>query len=91
MRRERASSFRISSGCRARKHQLGGALTFDLHASGTTAAPQVNGKLALENLTLNGQSAGDVNANVQTTGHTLSLNAMRRSPRRSSRWPGRCN
>ena len=38
------------------KKQLGGALTFDLHASGTTAAPQVNGKLALKNLTLNGQT-----------------------------------
>ena len=57
------------------KHQLGGALTFDLHASGTTTEPQVNGKLALANLTLNGQAAGDVNANVKTSGHTLLLNA----------------
>jgi translocation and assembly module TamB len=57
------------------KTQIGGALSFDLHASGTTAAPQVNGKLALANLTLNGQAAGKVNANVQTTGHTLHLNA----------------
>jgi translocation and assembly module TamB len=57
------------------KEKLGGMLTFDLHASGTTAAPQVNGKLALAKLTLNGQQAGDVNANVQTTGHTLNLNA----------------
>ncbi|HEY2001088.1 MAG TPA: translocation/assembly module TamB domain-containing protein [Acidobacteriaceae bacterium] len=57
------------------KQQLGGALSFDLHASGSTTAPQVNGKLALANLTLNGQAAGSVNANVQTTGHTLHLNA----------------
>ena len=57
------------------KKQLGGALTFDLHASGTTAAPQVNGKLALANLTLNGNPAGNVNADVHTTGHTLLLNA----------------
>jgi translocation and assembly module TamB len=57
------------------KEQLGGALTFDLHASGTTTAPQVNGKVALKNLTFNGHPAGDVNAKVQTTGHTLSLNA----------------
>ena len=57
------------------KAQLGGALTFDLHASGTTDAPQVNGKLALANATLNGQAAGDVNADLHTTGHTLFLNA----------------
>ena len=57
------------------KAQLGGALSFDLHASGTTDAPQVNGKLALANATLNGQAAGDVNADLHTTGHTLFLNA----------------
>ena len=57
------------------KAQLGGALTFDLHASGTTDAPQVNGKLALARATLNGQAAGDVNADLHTTGHTLFLNA----------------
>jgi translocation and assembly module TamB len=57
------------------KAQVGGALTFDLHASGPTDAPQVNGTLALKNLALNGQPAGDLNANVKTTGHTLALNA----------------
>jgi translocation and assembly module TamB len=57
------------------KKRLGGALTFDLHASGTTAAPQVNGKLALKDLTLNGNPAGNVNADLHTTGHTLLLNA----------------
>jgi translocation and assembly module TamB len=57
------------------KTRLGGALSFDLHASGTAAAPQVNGKLALGNLTLNGQAAGNMNANVQTAGHTLHMNA----------------
>lgn len=57
------------------KKQLGGALTFDLHASGTAAAPQVNGKLALNNLTLNGHPAGNVNADVHTAGHTLLLKA----------------
>jgi translocation and assembly module TamB len=62
---------RLQSG----RDQFGGALTFDLHASGTTDAPQLNGKLALANLTLNGQTAGDVNANLHTTGHTLFLDA----------------
>lgn len=57
------------------KWQLGGALTFDLHASGTTDAPQVNGTMALANLALNGQKAGNLNADVHTTGHTLFLNA----------------
>ena len=57
------------------KMQLGGRLTFNLHASGTTKAPQVNGKLALAELALNGQQAGNVNAEVHTTGHTLFLNA----------------
>jgi translocation and assembly module TamB len=57
------------------KMQLGGSLTFDVHASGTTEAPQVNGKLALADLTLNEQPAGNVNADVHTTGHTLFLNA----------------
>ena len=57
------------------KRQLGGALSFDLHASGTTAAPQLNGKLALANLTLNSNPAGNVDADVHTTGHTLFLNA----------------
>jgi translocation and assembly module TamB len=57
------------------RQQLGGALTFDLHATGTTDTPQVNGKVALANFTLNGQSAGDLNANLHTTGHTLFLDA----------------
>ncbi len=57
------------------KTAVGGALTFDLHANGTADAPQVNGKLALANLTLNGQAAGDLAANVHTTGHTLYLDA----------------
>ena len=57
------------------KRQLGGALTFDLHASGTAAVPQMNGNLALKSLTVNGNPAGDVNADVHTTGHTLLLNA----------------
>jgi translocation and assembly module TamB len=62
---------RLQSG----RDQFGGSLTFDLHASGTTDAPQVNGKVALANLTLNGQTAGDVNANLHTTGRTLFLDA----------------
>jgi translocation and assembly module TamB len=62
---------RLQSG----KMPVGGALSFDLHASGATDAPQVDGKLALAKLTLNGQGAGDVNADVHTTGHTLFLNA----------------
>jgi translocation and assembly module TamB len=57
------------------KMQLGGALSFDLHASGTTTAPQLNGKIALAKLTLNSQAAGDVNADLHTTGNTLYLNA----------------
>jgi translocation and assembly module TamB len=57
------------------KARLGGALSFDLHASGATAAPQVNGTLALVKMTLNGQAAGDVKADVHTSGHTLYLNA----------------
>ena len=57
------------------RDQWGGALSFDLHASGTTAAPLVNGTLALEHFTLNGQSAGNVNANLHTTGHTLFVDA----------------
>ena len=57
------------------KMKAGGALSFDLHASGTADAPQVNGKLALANLTLNQQPAGGLTANVETTGHTLSLRA----------------
>ena len=72
------------------KAQLGGALSFDLHASGTTDAPQVNGKLALANATLNGHAAGDVNADLHTTGHTLFLNAMHWWPRRNSRQRARC-
>jgi translocation and assembly module TamB len=60
------------------KMRLGGALSFDLHASGTTDAPQVNGKVALANLTLNEQAAGNVNADLHTTGHTLYLNANAR-------------
>ena len=57
------------------KAQVGGGLSFDLHASGTTAAPQINGKIALAKLTLNGQAAGDVNADLHTTGNTVYLNA----------------
>ena len=57
------------------KTQLGGALTFDLHASGTAEEPQVNGKLALAHLTLNEQPAGGLTANVQTQAHTVSVNA----------------
>ena len=55
------------------KMPVGGALTFDLHANGTADAPQVNGKLALANLTLNNQAAGGLNATLHTTGHTLFL------------------
>jgi translocation and assembly module TamB len=57
------------------KMRPGGALSFDLHASGTTETPQVNGKVALARMTLNEQAAGDVNAEVHTTGRTLYLNA----------------
>ena len=57
------------------KEQLGGALTFDLHAKGTITAPQLNGKVALANLTLNGQAAGNVDANLHTTGQTLFVDA----------------
>lgn len=57
------------------KDQWGGALSFDLHASGTTAAPLLNGTLALAHFTLNGQSAGNVDANLHTTGHTLFVDA----------------
>jgi translocation and assembly module TamB len=73
----RGSGFDLSHIQRLQKTkwQMGGALTFDLHAAGTTTAPQVNGTLALANLTLNGQQAGNLNADVHTTGHTLRLNA----------------
>ena len=73
----RASGFDLSHIQRLQspKAQLGGGLSFDLHASGTTTAPQMNGKLALAKMTLNGQAAGDVNADLHTTGHTLYLNA----------------
>ncbi len=57
------------------RDQWGGALSFDLHASGTTAAPLLNGTLALAHLTLNGQSAGNVDANLHTAGHTLFVDA----------------
>jgi len=57
------------------KDQWGGALSFDLHASGTTAAPVLNGTLALAHFTLNGQSAGNADANLHTTGHTLFVDA----------------
>ncbi len=55
-------------------NKVGGALKFDLHAAGTAEAPQVNGTLSLAHLTLNEQNAGDVNAEVHTTGHTVFLN-----------------
>jgi translocation and assembly module TamB len=57
------------------RDQWGGALSFDLHASGTPTAPLVNGTLALEHFTLNGQSAGNMDANLHTTGHTLFVDA----------------
>ena len=57
------------------KTPVGGALTFDLHANGTAEAPLVNGKLALANLTLNGQLAGGMTADLHTTGHTLFVTA----------------
>lgn len=56
------------------KAKLGGALSFDLHATGSTSAPQINGKIALAQLTFNGQPAGDIQAAVHTSGHTLFLN-----------------
>lgn len=57
------------------KMPIGGGLTFDLHATGTADAPQVNGKLALANLMLNEQPAGGLTAEVHTTGQTLHLDA----------------
>jgi translocation and assembly module TamB len=57
------------------KTALGGALSFDLHATGTAESPQVNGKLALVHISVNQQAAGDVNAEVHTTGHTAFLNS----------------
>ena len=55
------------------KQKVGGALSFDLHATGTADAPQVNGKLALADLTMNGQPAGGVTANVRTEKQTVLL------------------
>lgn len=57
------------------KISIAGGLAFDLHATGTAKAPQVNGHLQLTNLVLGGQQAGGVQAEIHTTGNTLFLNA----------------
>ncbi len=57
------------------KISIAGGVAFDLHATGTVQAPQVNGHLQLTGLVLGGQQAGGVRAEIHTAGNTLFLNA----------------
>jgi translocation and assembly module TamB len=52
---------------------IGGALDFNLEASGAAAMPDVSGSLALKNATLGGQKLGGVAATIHTQSHIAFL------------------
>ncbi len=57
------------------KLQLGGAGDFHAVGSGTLDAPVINAQLHLHNLVVNGEAAGDLDADAETHGPDLKLTA----------------
>ena len=60
---------------RAAKIKLSGQATFEANGVGTPDAPQINGRLRLRNLAVNGQPLGDMDVDAVTHGAAMTLTA----------------
>lgn len=54
---------------------VGGKLTFEAQGSGTTAAPEINATVHIADLTVNGESLGDLNAQAVTRQGMMQVSA----------------
>ena len=70
-------SFQIANfeAMKAQKLHPRGALTFDLHASGTAQNPSVNGSVKLDGIEAGGEKIGALSLNAHTTDGTIYFDA----------------